>query len=113
MPSFLLNQLQYAAASYQVVDLCGKDGSGVSFILAFAWLGRKRRICSSVTSVAAMANVRRIRLLCWISASCLSFSVAGDPIRNSAGPGITTIVWPWLLTYHCGGEFSFSLVLLR
>ena len=66
------------------------------------------RYCSTVTALAARANVRPIRFLCCNSSCVPPFSVGGDPITNSTGPGITTIVCPWPLTYHCGRAFSLS-----
>src|SRR5271157_200103 len=50
-----------------------------------------------------MANVRPIRFLCCSSkSSSLPSSVGREPMTNSTGPGITTMVCPWLLTYQPG-----------
>src|SRR5947209_32292 len=106
MPSCALSQLQYSAASYQVAPDIGQSSDGRAYWLRGVFGNQKTlRNCATVTSLAAMAKVRPIRL-----GYCISWgpsvpptrptSVVGEPMRKSMGPGTTTIVWPWLLTYQ-------------
>src|SRR5262245_35404914 len=86
----------------------GQLGSG-AYHAGFTDLGLNRKYSATVTGFAPRANVRAIRRGCWSSLlSSLPTSVVGDPIRNSTGPGSTTIVCPCPLTYHCGGACTFS-----
>src|SRR5262245_36644914 len=99
MPSSLLNQLQYAAASNQVMPPAGQLGLEcfqAYWFLKFPDIGQRRN-CSLVTGVPEIANVRPIRFVCCLSLESRAFSVGGEPIVKVTGPGITIRVCPWPL----------------
>ena len=60
-----------------------------------------------------MAKLRSMRFLCWISSEYLPFSISGDPITNSIGPAIPTMVWPIELTNHWGEDGFGLLTMLK
>src|SRR5262249_22557500 len=75
----------------------GEDHGAVRFgacrsISPTPYPGLNRRYCSTVTALAARANVRPIRRRCRTSFAKRSASLNGEPIVNSTGPGITTKV---------------------
>ena len=86
---------------YQLMPTTGKSCERVKRSLPSYFSFVRLRYSRTDTDFEAIANDRPIRRLCWTSPSSRSFSVTGDPIANSTGPGITTIVWPCVLTYHC------------
>src|SRR5262249_49481341 len=104
----LLNQLQYAAASYQVTKLIGQVSSGLfgfsSRCLAKLglWCLAKRRNCSRVISFVPMAKARPICRRCCFSAILVgtTHSVRGEPIGKLTGVETTARVCPWPLTYQ-------------
>ena len=81
---------------HQVNEIMGPSGPGLYWFtrvgadLRAVWVRSNLRHCSTVTSLAAMANRRGMITRRGVSIVTFRFgSVGGDPMRNSTGPSIT------------------------
>ena len=90
---------------YQVNPIMGQSGAELNWFTKLggipSWLlvRTNRCHCSTVTSLAAMANRRGMTRRRGVSIAALRFgSAGGDPKRNSTGPSMTANVCPWRLT---------------